>query len=72
MGAPVLEAPPRTTRWHASELAEVEGLAVCYTRDPDCGLVYRLPGGGAVTRAEIDREGWRFVPPARVRDWRLP
>lgn len=58
----------RTLPWHPDELARVEGFQCVYQWCRFArATVYRLPGGGAMTAAEIFAHGWRLEAPRRER-----
>lgn len=57
-----------TQPWHRDEFAYVAGVPVCYDwcvfRE---ATVYRLPGGGSLTREGIRAAGLAFKLPRRAR-----
>jgi hypothetical protein len=68
---PVLNAPEHlrqpTLPWHPEQYARVNGYAVVYTHDRDGLMVVRLPGGEALTVAQILARGWVFEAPRWLR-----
>lgn len=61
-------ARERTIPWRPDELARIEGHECVYGWCAVArAIVYRLPGGGAMTAAEIFAHGWRLEAPRRER-----